>query len=93
MSLLRYRKSRGLSQARASAELGLASTGYFSRLESGRAPMPLKLALRIEQWSDGQVPATELLHGEELELLQAALRRRRPPAAEPRALTEARATL
>lgn len=60
MKLESFRKQRGLSQQQAAAELGLRSKGYFSRLESGKAPMPLRMALRIQEWSGGKVPAADL---------------------------------
>ncbi|HEY1753709.1 MAG TPA: helix-turn-helix transcriptional regulator [Caulobacteraceae bacterium] len=59
MKLESYRKQRGLTQQEAATELGLRSKGYFSRLESGKDEMPLRLALRIQAWSGGQVPAAE----------------------------------
>jgi transcriptional regulator with XRE-family HTH domain len=60
MKLESFRKQRGLTQQQAAQELGLASKGYFSRLESGKDPMPLRLALRIERWSEGAVRAAEI---------------------------------
>lgn len=57
-----FRKSRGLSQAELAEALGLGlrSKGYISRLESGATPWPLKLALRLEKLSSGEVPASSI---------------------------------
>lgn len=57
-----YRKSRGLSQSQFGTELGLAegSKGYVSRLERGETRWPLKLALRLERLSAGEVPAATI---------------------------------
>ena len=60
MKLESFRKRRGLSQQQAASELGLRSKGYFSRLESGKDPMPLRMALKIQEWSAGEVTAAEL---------------------------------
>ena len=71
MSLASFRKQLGLSQEDCAAALGLRGKGYLSALETGAAPMPLRLALRIEQWSDGTVPAESLLNPEDAALLAA----------------------
>lgn len=57
-----FRKSRGLSQAAFAKELGLAerSKGYISRLEAGATRWPLKLALKLERLSGGEVPAASI---------------------------------
>ncbi|MGZ3272407.1 MAG: helix-turn-helix domain-containing protein [Caulobacteraceae bacterium] len=60
MDLAAFRRSKGLSQQQAAAALGLRSKGYFSRIETGVAVCPLKLALKIEKWSDGAVRAADL---------------------------------
>ena len=60
MDVVSFRKSRGLSQAEFAAALGLRSKSYVSELERGRQKYPLKLALKIEQLSDGAVPAASL---------------------------------
>jgi transcriptional regulator with XRE-family HTH domain len=60
MDLESYRRERGLTQQQAANELGLASKGYFSRLESGKDPMPLRMALKIETWSCGKVAARDI---------------------------------
>lgn len=75
MGLADYRKRRELSQEAAAAELGLSSKGYFSRLENGFARWPLALALRVEQWSAGEVRAVELLHPDDAALLRGAIER------------------
>ena len=61
MNLPAYRRLKGLSQERAATELGLKSKGHLSNLEHGRAAFSLDLALRIEEWSGGQVAAVDLL--------------------------------
>lgn len=35
------------------------SKGYISRLEAGAQPWPLRLALKLEQVSEGAVPARD----------------------------------
>jgi transcriptional regulator with XRE-family HTH domain len=65
------RKKRGLSLAAAARDIGLSSKGYLSRLEKGVTPWPLELALRVEEWSDGEVKAADLLQPEQAELLRA----------------------
>jgi transcriptional regulator with XRE-family HTH domain len=60
MDLASYRKSRGLSQHECALELGLRSKGYISGIESKKLTAPLRLALTIERWSGGQVPAKDL---------------------------------
>ena len=57
-----FRKSRGLSQAQFAEALGLEarSKGYVSRLEAGRQPWPLRLALKLEKLSDGEVQAASI---------------------------------
>jgi len=78
MGLAEYRKTRGISQEAAAAELGLASKGYFSRLETGRAPWPIKLALAVEVWSQGHILALSLISDEDAALLRAAIERAYP---------------
>lgn len=75
-----FRETRGLSQEAAASELGLRSKGYISSIESGTWPCPLKLALQIEQWSGGVVPAEQLLEGDDLDLLKATKERGAQPA-------------
>ena len=60
MELESFRKSRGLSQAELARELGLRSKGYISDIEGRRQRCSLRLALRIQQWSEGAVPAASL---------------------------------
>ena len=71
MDLESHRKKRGLSLAEAARELGLASKGYLSRLEKGVTPWPLHIALRVEDWSGGEVPAVDHLSAEQAQLLRA----------------------
>ena len=70
MSLAAYRKSVGKTQAELARDLGLRSKGYLSHIETGGEPCPLKLALRIEDLSDGQVPALSLVDAPDAELLR-----------------------
>ena len=64
MKLESFRKSRGLTQLELARALGLRSKSYISRLETGAGPASLRLALRIEQFSDGQVRAADLCPGD-----------------------------
>ena len=68
-TLIAYRKARGLTQAEAAKELELGSKGYFSVLERGEAPWPLRLALKVEAWSEGQVSADHLVDDDDRKLL------------------------
>ncbi|WP_337186719.1 helix-turn-helix transcriptional regulator [Phenylobacterium sp.] len=60
MDLATYRKHRRLSQRECARELGLTSKSYISQLETGKVRFPVKLALRIQHWSGGAVPAVEI---------------------------------
>lgn len=60
MKLAAYRKQRNLSQLQCARELGLTSKSYMSQLETGAVRVPVKLALKIQQWSGGAVTAAEL---------------------------------
>ena len=60
MELESFRKSRGLSQAELAREFGLRSKGYISDIEGKRQRCSLHLALRIERFSEGLVPAATL---------------------------------
>lgn len=59
MTLTEFRKSRQLTLAQTAAELGISqkSTGWLSEIENGRREASLRLALRIEAWSKGEVAA------------------------------------
>ena len=78
--LATFRKSRDLSQEEVARQLGLKSKGYLSSLENGQERMPLRLALQIEAWSAGEVPAESLLTEEDAALLAT---HRRLAAAQP----------
>lgn len=69
MDLESFRRARGLSLEQLAPEIGLASKGYLSRIESGTARAPLRLALKVEVWSGGEVRAIELLDAGDAELL------------------------
>jgi len=62
MTLLEYRKAKGLTQEQCAHLLGLKSKSVISDIERGRAgrKVPLALALRIEKWSAGKVSAASL---------------------------------
>lgn len=68
--LAAFRTARGLTQAQLAKELGLKSKGYLSVIERGEEPCPLKLALQIERWSLGSVPALSLVGFEDAKLLR-----------------------
>ena len=70
MSLVTYRKSKGMTQAQFASAMGLRSKGHWSRVERGLESCPLKLALRIENESDGIVGAVTLVTPEEAALLR-----------------------
>jgi transcriptional regulator with XRE-family HTH domain len=71
MDLRAYRKSRRLTQGACAEQLGLKSKSYVSGLETGAVKAPIDLALRIQGWSGGQVPARELVPPEKRHLLDA----------------------
>lgn len=57
-----YRTQRGLTLQQAALELGLSATsaGWLSEIENGKRDASLRLALRIERWSEGQVSAASV---------------------------------
>ncbi|MBX9707901.1 MAG: hypothetical protein K2X61_08225 [Caulobacteraceae bacterium] len=59
MTLLAIRTERGLTLAQCAVELGLSasSSSWISEIENGKRDASLRLALRIERWSGGRVPA------------------------------------
>lgn len=59
MELARHRTSLGLSLEDCARALGLSPTskGWLSEIENGKRHASLRLALRIEAWSEGRVPA------------------------------------
>lgn len=59
MTLTAIRTERGLTLAQLAVELGLSasSAGWISEIENGKKDASLRLALRIERWSGGRVPA------------------------------------
>lgn len=86
--LASFRKRRRLNQGQLAEALRL-SKGYISQIENGTVPVPFRLALQIEQFTDGELLALDLLKGEDARLLGAALSRARgaghtrSPAAHP----------
>lgn len=59
MTLADYRAARGLTLEQMAIELGLSakSRGWLSEIERGVTDASLRLALRIERWSGGEVLA------------------------------------
>lgn len=57
-----YRAERGLTLEQCALELKLApsSRGWLSEIENGLKDASLRLALRIERWSGGRVPAASV---------------------------------
>lgn len=62
MDLAQHRKTLGLSLEQTAVALGLAPTskGWLSEIENGKRDASLRLALKIERWSDGAVPASSV---------------------------------
>ena len=58
--LAAYRKKLGLTQEQLAALLGLRSKASISMVESGARPASLRMALKIERWSKGEVSARAL---------------------------------
>ena len=69
MDLGSFRAERRLTLEQAALELGLSSKGYLADLERGRQSWPLRLALRVEAWSGGEVPADQLVDDDDRQLL------------------------
>lgn len=82
-ALIRFRESRGWTLAQAARAVGLTSKGYYSVLERGRARMPIRIAIKIEEVSNGEVRADEIVAAKDRELLKAI--RGRPSEPEGRA--------
>ena len=80
MNLAELRKLRGWSQQQLADELGIRSKGHVSNIESGAETAGLRLALQIEAWSNGEVPAASLLSPDDADLLA---HHRRLSAAQP----------
>lgn len=59
MTLAEYRAARGLTLEQMAIELDLSakSRGWLSEIERGVTDASLRLALRIERWSGGEVLA------------------------------------
>jgi transcriptional regulator with XRE-family HTH domain len=62
MTLTDFRASLGLSLEQCAIALGLsaASKSWLSEIENGKRDASLRLALRIERWSDGAVSAASI---------------------------------
>lgn len=83
MGLQAYRQRLGLTQQQAAEALGLRSKGYYSRMENGFEPFSIRVALKVEAWTNGEVKAIALLDPEHAALLAAAIARARLPEATP----------
>ncbi|HEV2365184.1 MAG TPA: helix-turn-helix transcriptional regulator [Caulobacteraceae bacterium] len=75
MRLRAYRESLGLDLKAGAEAIGLKSKGTLSAIETGLWIPPIRLALRIEDWSGGAVRAVDLLAAEDAALLRGALAR------------------
>jgi len=51
------------------------SVPHVSQLETGAVPFTLRLALRLERWTEGVVSAVEVLPPEDAQLLTGAIKR------------------
>lgn len=62
MTLLTYRSELGLSLEQTAVQLGLrpSSKGWLSEIENGKKAASIRLAMRIERWSGGKVPAASV---------------------------------
>lgn len=62
MDFATHRTSLGLSLEECAVALGLSpkSKGWLSEIENGRRSASLRLALKIETWSKGKVPAASV---------------------------------
>jgi transcriptional regulator with XRE-family HTH domain len=88
MDLKTYRERLGLTQQQVAQALALTGKSYISQLETGALEWPFRLALQVEEWSEGEVPALALLEDDDARLLQRAIDRAiaraastpRPPA-------------
>jgi transcriptional regulator with XRE-family HTH domain len=68
-ALRAYRKSRRLTQQQCAKALELKSKGTISCLETGAWHASVELALKIEKWSEGRVPARTVVRPEQAHLL------------------------
>ena len=61
-ALATFRTERGLTLEQMAVELGLSpkSRGWLSEIERGVTDASLRLALRIERWTEGAVPAASV---------------------------------
>jgi transcriptional regulator with XRE-family HTH domain len=72
MDLRSFRESLGLTQLQFADAVG-KSKPYVSQLETGAAPVPIKLALQIEALWPGRARAIDLLPADDARLLQGAI--------------------
>ena len=80
MDLAAFRKQRGLKQQDVADALGV-SVPHVSQLEKGVVPFTLRLALQLEQWTEGSVAAVEVLPPEDAQLLSQVISRASAPPA------------
>lgn len=76
-----FRKSEGLSQSALAERLGLRSKASINMIENGHRAASLKVALQLDELSEGRVPAPELVNREEQALLIGFVNRRLKAAA------------
>lgn len=59
-SIAQLRKDLGISQEQLAKRLGLKSKGHISQLERGDVTCSVETALKIENLSEGRIPASTL---------------------------------
>jgi transcriptional regulator with XRE-family HTH domain len=74
MTFTEYRKERGLTLDDAAAQLGYSSKGHISGIETGALRASLRLAFKIEAWSNGVISAVSLVSADDAALLAAHAR-------------------
>jgi DNA-binding XRE family transcriptional regulator len=60
MDLVSFRRQKGLSQEDVAKAVGVRSKSYISRIETQPGSCSLRLALKIERFTDGLVQARDL---------------------------------
>lgn len=65
-----FRARRGLTLQAMADAMGIRSRGQLSSIEAGERPAGLRLSLQIHQFTDGEVPAHELVTPEDRVLLK-----------------------
>lgn len=72
MTISELRKELGLTLADFAPMLGLSSIGYICQITRGEIPPSIKVAIRLEQLSDGRIKAADL--NEDVALVVAHIR-------------------